>query len=60
MFELDYAISKEGGVTALAAALGVRQSVVSNWRMRGNVPDGWLAYLRLKYRIPKQQEKSTA
>lgn len=36
--ELDAAIAAKGGVTALAVALGVGQSVVSNWRMRGSVP----------------------
>jgi DNA-binding transcriptional regulator YdaS (Cro superfamily) len=35
MNALDKAIEVAGGVTRLAEALGVRQSVVSNWRMRG-------------------------
>ena len=35
---LDRAIECLDGVTALAIALGVRQSVVSNWRARGQVP----------------------
>jgi DNA-binding transcriptional regulator YdaS (Cro superfamily) len=38
MDALDQAINHFSGVSALARALGVRQSVVSNWRMRGKVP----------------------
>ena len=38
MNPLDTAIKTVGGVTALAHKLGVGQSVVSNWRARGNVP----------------------
>lgn len=35
---LRKAIQLAGGVTRLAAALDCRQSVVSNWLMRGQVP----------------------
>lgn len=45
---LNTAIDKEGGVGKLASALGVRQSVVSNWRARG-LPKPWDYALRLKY-----------
>jgi DNA-binding transcriptional regulator YdaS (Cro superfamily) len=38
MNPLDKAINHAGGVTALAEKLGVRQSVVSNWRTRGDDP----------------------
>ncbi|WP_082823554.1 MULTISPECIES: helix-turn-helix domain-containing protein [unclassified Rhodanobacter] len=38
MNALDKAIDHAGGVTALAEKLGVRQSVVSNWRTRGASP----------------------
>ena len=38
MSPLDKAINHAGGVTALAEKLGVRQSVVSNWRTRGDKP----------------------
>lgn len=38
MNALDKAIDHAGGVTALAEKLGVRQSVVSNWRTRGVSP----------------------
>lgn len=38
MNPLDKAIEHAGGVTALAEKLGVRQSVVSNWRTRGTSP----------------------
>lgn len=54
MYELEYSINKAGSVGALAALIGVRQNVVSNWRMRNSVPEGWLAYLRLRFKIPKQ------
>jgi hypothetical protein len=45
---LDTAIKREHGVTKLAAALGVRQSVVSNWRVRG-LPKPWRMVLELRY-----------
>ena len=35
---LDRAIRAANGVTALASALRIGQSVVSNWKARGNVP----------------------
>jgi DNA-binding transcriptional regulator YdaS (Cro superfamily) len=38
MDALKKAIDAAGGVTALASRLGVRQSVVSNWLIRGQVP----------------------
>ena len=38
MKPLDKAIEHAGGVTALADKLGVRQSVVSNWKTRGDDP----------------------
>lgn len=39
MNALDQAITLLGGVSKLAAALGVAQPVVSNWRARGTKPD---------------------
>lgn len=39
MNALDRAISLVGGVGKLAAALGVGQPVVSNWKSRGTTPD---------------------
>ena len=36
---LDEAIRKAGGPAKLAAAIGVRPNVVTNWRMRENVPE---------------------
>lgn len=39
MNSLDKAIEKVGGVSKLSRALGVKPSVVSNWRMRGTTPD---------------------
>jgi len=38
MNALDRAISILGGVSQLAAAIGAKQNVVSNWRIRGQVP----------------------
>ena len=39
MNPLDLAIKEAGGVSALAASIGVTQSAVSNWRSRpGPVP----------------------
>ena len=39
MNALDRAIEVMGGVVRLAAAIGVGQSVISNWRSRGTVID---------------------
>lgn len=39
MNALDSAIAKMGGVGKLAAALGVSQPVISNWRARGTKID---------------------
>lgn len=38
MDALSKAIETMGGVGKLAATLGVRQNVVSNWRLRGQPP----------------------
>lgn len=51
MEELKHAIQAASGVTALARALGVSQSRVSNWLTRGSVPDGWLQVIRMRYPI---------
>lgn len=37
--KLDLAIAIVGGVGKLALALGVSQSVISNWRARGTTPE---------------------
>lgn len=39
MNALETAIETAGGVGKLAAAIGVGQPVVSNWRARGTTPD---------------------
>ncbi len=39
MNALQAAIDSLGGVGKLAAAIGVGQPVVSNWRARGTIPD---------------------
>lgn len=39
MNALDIAIERLEGVGKLAAAIGVSQPVVSNWRARGTTPD---------------------
>jgi len=36
---IDAAISCVGGVARLADAVGVRQSAISNWRVRGTQPN---------------------
>lgn len=38
MSTLTQAVEVAGGVGKLAAAIGVAQNVVSNWRKRGKVP----------------------
>lgn len=38
MNALDRAIEHMGGVGKLAVAIGLRQNVVGNWRLRGQVP----------------------
>lgn len=39
MNALDIAIARLDGVGKLAAAIGVGQTVISNWRARGTTPD---------------------
>lgn len=41
MTGLDRAIEAAGSATALAARLGLTQSAVSNWKLRGRVPPEW-------------------
>lgn len=41
MVALDRSITLVGGVTALAEAIGMGQSTVSNWRARGRVPSDY-------------------
>lgn len=60
MEQLNFAIREAGGVTALAAALGIAQPRVSNWLARGSVPDGWLALLRVRFPMQQAQEKTPA
>ena len=38
MSGLNKAISKQGGLTALANSLGLTKATVFNWKLRGNVP----------------------
>lgn len=54
---LDTAISAEDGVGKLADALGVRQSVVSNWRKRG-LPRPWRMVLDFRYGAAQPCQKS--
>lgn len=58
MDTLNQAIAAEGGVTKLAASLGVRQSVVSNWKARG-LPKPWEIALRLKYASATKPKRKT-
>ena len=45
---LDRAIEVMGGISKLAAAIGERPNVVSNWRMRGgNVPERHCASIEI-------------
>lgn len=39
MSALDTAIQKAGGPSKLSSAIGVRPNVVTNWRLRNNVPE---------------------
>lgn len=59
MEQLKHAIQQAHGVTALARALGVSQSRVSNWLTRGSVPDGWLQVIRMRYPMPEASVIST-
>jgi hypothetical protein len=58
---LNRAIEIEGGVGKLAVALGVAPNVVSNWRMRNELPRPWQIALDLKYakRMPGGAAKGT-
>lgn len=54
---LDVAITHEGGVGKLAIALGVSQTVVSNWKARG-LSKAWTQALSQKYKT--QARKAAA
>ncbi len=54
---LDHAITAAGGVTNLAKELGVRQNVVSNWRLRKRVPLPWQRILLTEYSGKKPAAK---
>lgn len=59
---LEKSIESAGGVNALAAALGVRQNTISNWRNRG-IPRPWALLLEARYAVTnntRQPEKATA
>lgn len=53
---LEKAIELVGGVSALAKKLGTSQSTVSNWRMRGSVPAGWLKAIQLQFKRQLSKE----
>lgn len=55
MEALELAISSAGGVSKLAAALGVSQSVVSNWKARGQVPADRCPAIEAVTTIPCEQ-----
>lgn len=57
MNTLDIAIQAEGSVTKLAATIGVKPNVISNWRKR-KVPAGWGELLKTKYK--KQVKQANA
>jgi|GEM_PF-539221 len=42
---IESAIYHVGGVTKLAAAIGIRQSAISNWRARGTIPNAAHCFL---------------
>jgi len=46
---LNIAIQEAKSVGNLAKALGVKQNVISNWRLRKSVPKPWLMVLERKY-----------
>jgi hypothetical protein len=50
MQTLEQAIEAAGGVSALARSLGVAQATVSNWKLRGSIPKGWLKVIQIQYK----------
>lgn len=52
MDALQLAIDAAGGVGKLADSLGVRQSVVSNWKARGRVPAARCPYIEAATTVP--------
>lgn len=52
---LEKAIEKAGGVTALASAIGVSQSVVSNWKSRKSVPPVYCADIEKATGVKRQK-----
>lgn len=53
---LEIAIDREGGVGKLAATLGVRPNVVSNWRLRQRLPRSWRLVLEARYAVPDAKD----
>ena len=49
---VDRLINALGGPTAVGKWLGIKQSAVSNWSLRGEIPPGW--HLRLYMEAQKR------
>ena len=47
---LEIAIQHEGGISALAKALGIKPNVVSMWRNRKQLSAAWTLALAAKYK----------
>lgn len=58
MDALELAIKSAGGVSKLADSLGVSQSVVSNWKARGQVPAERCPFIEAATSIPCEQLRS--
>lgn len=56
---LETAIERAGGVGKLAAALGLRQNVVSMWRARNRLPPAWSMVLSDRYGSKAKRPKAT-
>lgn len=55
MDALNLAIKSAGGVSKLADSLGVSQSVVSNWKARGQIPAERCPHIEAATSIPCEQ-----
>lgn len=51
----DRLFESAGGATALAERLGIRQSVVSNWKARGRIPAERVVEVETATGIPREE-----
>lgn len=48
-------IQKVGGISALAKALGETRAAVSNWKVRGRIPQDKVVKIEQLFNIPREK-----